>query len=210
MMTTYDSAQYDIEDMSSARSDIMKKLIMTVLLMMAMSLGAQAETYIGLFDNMECTSCYGETVLHGTKAVYVYAWLDPEVESVTGVEFSILNLPENGLGGMVTPLWWADSTTGDVVNGLSLTFSTPLEGPLAFLGMINFTPQDPSWIMQNHVMTVREAQGSGKLTLVDQDFVTVDVEGGSFTFNCAQPQDCGCLGSVPTNEINWSSIKALY
>ncbi len=188
----------------------MKKLIMTVLLVMAMCIGAHAESYIGLFDNLEGTTCYGNTEIYVTKTVHVLAWLDPDIQSVTAVEFSILNLPENGDGGVLSQIWASPLTIGYLGHRFSLAFMTPHEGPLVYLGSLLFYPTSDTWIGREHQLMVREAQDSGTLAVVDQSYATLEVEGGSYRFNCSEYQTCDCRDSVPTEDISWSSIKALY
>ena len=188
----------------------MKRLITTVLMLTVLSLGARAETFIGLFDNLEGTQCYGDTDVYTSKTVHVLAWLDPEIESVTAVEFSLLNLPEDGNGGIITQIWMTPLTIGYLGYRFSLAFSTPLPGPLVYMGSLVFYPLTDDWIGRDHQVIVREAQDSGTLAVVDQSFSTHNVAGGAYRFNCSLGNNCDCQEATATDEMSWSSIKALY
>ncbi len=188
----------------------MKRLVITLLLLAAMSSIAAAESYIGMFDDVQATICYGDTEVYVTKSVHFIAYLDPEIPAITAAEFSVPNLPESGALGIVTASWNTTLVIGNLDYGIALAFSDPVPGPLAALGTVDFFPIDAAWIGADYLMEVLAAQDSGNLVVVDDGFVTIPVLGGNYTFNCSNPDECDCVDSVPVSPTSWSAVKALY
>ncbi|MBN2171624.1 MAG: hypothetical protein JW819_09940 [Candidatus Krumholzibacteriota bacterium] len=190
----------------------MKKLMLALLLLVAMSSLASAENYIGLFADVDGTYCYGDVEVGVPLVVHVMAMLDPDIEGITAAEFRIDNYPGNpGYPiGITTPTWDSPLTVGTLDWGFSIAFSIPQPGPIVHMGTIEFLAFDPTWIAGELVMEVVETNDSGNLVVVDFDYNTIPVSGGQYTFNCLVPENCPCIVGVPTQDSSWGSVKALY
>ena len=127
------------------------------------------------------------------------------------MEFSIDNLPENqGYPvGQSTVTWNTTLTIGDLENGISLAFQEPVYGPNALMGSIEFMPFDDNWIDTDYRMIVKESPSSGNLMIVNENYVSSNVWGGRFTFNCSSPSNCEC-GMGSSQGASWGEIKSLY
>ncbi|MBM4118712.1 hypothetical protein FJ251_13450 [bacterium] len=189
----------------------MRKLL-TSLLVLALTGGvAVADTYIGLFADGQASHCYAPTAAYTTTRVHVIAWLDASwVGQISACEFYVENYPLDGPGGIVTPVWSTPLVIGYVNYGIALAFPNPLNGPLAYLGRMDFYCIDPAWLGDNYALAVRPSRQSDTLALVNTLGETIPVAGGQFTFNCTNPSACDCLESVATADMSISNVKALY
>ncbi len=189
----------------------MKKLL-TLIAILALTAGAAgADTYIGLFGQPHAINCYGDTEALSTTTVHVVVWMDIDFTGqISAVEFFIDNLPESGVDGLITENWNTELTIGYLSYGIALAFPDPLQGPLAYLGSIEFFTIEPTWIPDDYTMNVGASRASDTLAIVDQDGITFPVAGGQYTFNCTDVGACDCLESVAVGEASWSGVKALY
>jgi len=190
----------------------MKKLMLALLLLVAMSSLASAENYIGVFADVDGTYCYGDVAVGTPLVVHVMAMLDPDITVLTAAEFRIDNYPGNPgyPTGITTETWDSPLTVGNIDWGFSIAFQTPQPGPIVHFGTIEFLAFDPTWIEGEWVMTVAETNDSGNLVVVDGDYITIPVSGGQYTLNCLVPENCPCIIGVPTAQSSWGSVKALY
>ncbi len=58
--------------------------------------------------------------------------------------------------------------------------------------MTFYSMENEDWVGVDHVVRAEEPNGVGYLAVVDQDFNTLPVGGGEFTFNCSDPEFCTC------------------
>ncbi len=189
----------------------MKKLLTLIALLTLTAGVAGADTYIGLFGQPHAVNCYGDTGAFTTTTVHVIVWMDIDFsDQISAVEFYIDNLPESGVAGIITENWNTELKIGYLSYGIALAFADPLQGPLAYLGSVDFYTVDENWIPADYSMAVRPSRASDSLVIVDQDGIEFPVEGGQFTFNCTDTGACDCLETVAVNDASWSSVKALY
>lgn len=189
----------------------MKKML-TALAILALSAGfAGANTYIGMFAQPHATGCAADTDVFTTTTVHFIVWMDTDFTGqVSAAEFYVENWPETAGMGVITFNWATPLTIGFIEHGLALAFADPLQGPLAYLGSVDFFPTDAGWIGTDYHMYVRPSRASDTLAIVDEAGVTFPVDGGLFTFNCSVSGPCDCLESVAVDDADYSSVKALY
>lgn len=189
----------------------MKKLMVALLMLAAMSSFALAQDFIGIFADVEGTTCDAAIVEYAPVVVHVMAYIPNVPGGITAVEFMIDNYPGNPgyPTGTATPAWDSDLVIGDVSFDISIAFSEPQYGPYAHLGTIEFLMFDPAWIGDDYVMTVAPGMDCECLVVVDDLFEIVDVMGGQFTFNCTTGE-CLCLQGTATEDTSWSAVKALF
>lgn len=189
----------------------MKKML-TLVALLALTAGiAAADTYVGMFAQPHATSCYADGSPYTTTTVHFIVWMDQDFSGqITAVEFYVDNLPESGSQGIVSEDWNTTLKIGFLSYGIALAFPDPLQGPLAYLGSVDFYTIDPEWMGEDYVMAIRPSRASDTLAIVDQDGITFPVGGGQFTFNCTDVGACDCLESVAVEDASWSSVKSLY
>ena len=185
----------------------MKKMMIALLLLVAISSVASAQVipFIGMYADAQVVDCFVDVVTYETTSVHFYAVLPPEITAITAAEFSVANLPDAAMA-ITTPAWNTPLVIGEAGYGIALAFSPALPGPNAYLGALNFFalvdfPAD--WGME-----VLASNDSGLLVVVDNNFDTIDADGGLFTFNCSG--GCECEDTIATDDTTISSIKALY
>ena len=75
----------------------MKKLMVTMLMLVSMSGLAMAQDFIGIFADMDGTSCDMDYVeIYTPVTFYVMAYIPSLPDGITAAEFAIPDLPENG------------------------------------------------------------------------------------------------------------------
>jgi hypothetical protein len=188
----------------------MKKLMVALLLVLVSSTALAQNPTIGIYEDDTYTICYGDIVPFVQKMIYVVAWLPPEIAGITAVEFKIDNLPPDDGGGIITPAWNSDLVIGDVNWDISIAWPGPQAGPYVLIGTLSFLVIVDGWIPMDHVMMVQEGNDCQCLVVVDDNFVEYPADGGMYTFNCTDPEQCGCFEDIPTEATNWGSVKALY
>ncbi len=173
------------------------------LLGMGIDMQVPEGNHIGLYLDQEAQVCQTPLTDAGqivyARILAVLPDIDPE-GAVTAVEFRLDNLPEN-LGapeGTWFVQWNTPLTIGDVEDGIALAWSGGgVPGPIVELGLMTFYSNDTvDWVGDDHVVTAMPSQG-GALVYVDQNFDTHPVGGGSFTFNCTDPDGCTCYTAPP-------------
>ena len=186
----------------------MKKLMIALLLLtVAVAASADGE-FIGMSFDDQYTVCYGDAA--GMVDVHFYAYLGADINAITAAEFRVENYPEVA-GAMAVPAWNTDLAIGSPDWGIALAFSPPVAGPYAYLGMITFIVMDPAYFGVDYLMEIMATNDSEVLIVVDENFVTIPVDGGLFTFNCSDPVLCPCYDAgTATLDANWGSVKALY
>ena len=114
----------------------MKKLMVTLLMLAAMSGYAMAQDFIGMFADMDGTTCDAAIQDYTEVVVYVMAYIPSLPDGITAAEFAIPDLPENEGYPTVQVLEdWGDALViGDVRVDISLAFPDPIYGPFASLG----------------------------------------------------------------------------
>jgi len=192
----------------------MKKLMVTLLFLAAMSSFAMAQDFIGIFTDEVGTACDAEFDTPFTDlTVYVMAYIPSFPDGITAAEFSIPNIPEDmGYPCGDTDITWATPLViGDVAFNISLAFDAPLYGPFALLGTIEFGMYEQDgcdWIGIDQTMNVLPGVDEGNLVIVDDAYNIHTVMGGIFTFNCTDV--CFCLDGTATEDVSWSAVKALF
>ena len=170
-----------------------------------------AGNHIGLYLDEEAQIC--QTPLDGAGQL-VYARILAVLPEFTGigitaVEFRLDNLPDN-LGppnGMWTVQWNSGLVIGNVEDGVALAWAEPQPGPIVELGLMTFISNDQTdWIGVNHTVTAAPSN-SGGLSIVDENYNTLPVGGGSFTFNCEIPGGCDCYAPAePICQVTPSAL----
>ncbi len=190
------------------------KITLTFALILTVLCGvASAENFIGIYNEEGGTSCTTDLNAFENTTLYIVAWLDQSVPSLTATEFSILNFPEIGSLGNVTASWNTPLVIGNlstISHRFALAFPTPADGPRVVLGSMFFFSFSDQWLGDDHIMIVREHQDSGTLSVVDATFETLPATGYSYTFNCTTPENCDCDEYTPTQDTSWGAVKALY
>jgi len=188
----------------------MKKLMVALLMLAAMSSFALAQDFIGVFTDESGTVCDAELIEYVPVVLHVMAYIPSHPGGITAAEFMIANLPPNdGYPiGQITADWDTDLVIGDVTYDISLAFSTPVFGPFAHLGTLEFLMYDPAWVGADYVFTVAPGLDCDCLVVVDNLYDAFEVMGGQFTFNCTDV--CYCIVPTATDETSWSAVKSLF
>ncbi len=187
----------------------MKKMLLVLMILAFAATTAMAYTSsIGMYADDLATICDLDLPVYVSTPVYFFAHLDPaELSEISAVQFKVDNIPSAG-ESLVTPDWNTDLAIGDLAEDLSLAFNPYLDGPLAFLGIVNFFALGA--FDDDYVLTILPGDTRTDIILVNGPEGEIPVEiiagGSQFTFNCTE--DCGC--GTATDETTWSSIKALY
>lgn len=191
----------------------MKKLMVALLLLAAMSslAAAQTQPFIGMYADDQGVLCQADVTQYATSTVYFFAVLPPEITAITAAEFSVDNLPDATMA-LMTPHWETTLVIGDLGYGIALAFSPAIPGPNAFMGSVDFFVLND--FGPDFRMTVMASNDSGNLVVVDTDFNEVPCETAQhfFTFNCTGglPYGCDCTETIATEDATWGQIKALY
>jgi hypothetical protein len=188
-------------------------LIATLLVFLAGTAGAQYETsFIGIAADPAHDTCYADWPLGSAVDLFFNVYILPEIDGVTGAEFSVLNLPVVEQPDVFITESWFGLVIGNLIDGFSIALDEPAAGPLVALGTINyFVMTDTGAVGPDHFMEVVEALDSGKRIITDLTFQEINVDGGFFTFNCSDPALCDCVDDTVANAAaSWGSIKALY
>jgi hypothetical protein len=190
----------------------MVKSITSIFILLIISSHATAESYISLFADEQGTRCHTDLILGQPLILHVIAVLDEPITALTAAEFRIRNWPtETGpTSGYILETWNTDLTMGDIEWGKSLAFDSPLPGPLAHLGTIQIMANSNDWLGADYEFIVSFSYVAENLVIIDENFETFEVAGGTFTFNCSTPGQCECLESVAVQKVSWGSLKALY
>lgn len=160
-------------------------------LMLASSAFGQGSSYIGMFTDQSATDCDAPTVLYTTTTVHFLALLDTnQIPSLSAVQFRVSNWPAAGLG-LITQTWNTPLVIGEPSTDLALAFTVPLQGPLVYLGKVDFFPLNTAWIGSNYFMQVVPAASQDAVIIVrGSDATEFEVPGGPFTFNCTGVCPC--------------------
>jgi hypothetical protein len=184
----------------------MKKMMIALLLLVAFSSMASAQVpFIGMYADDQAVICHTDLAVYVATSVYFIADIGA-IPAITAAEFSVSNLP-GAADALITPNWATPLVIGDAGYGIALAFSPAVPGPMAFLGTLDFFALVD--LGADYVMEVLPSNDSGLLVVVDDNYNTIDADGGMFTFNCSTG-DCLCVEGVATDDATISSIKALY
>lgn len=148
----------------------MKRILITSILVMISALPVLAQEE--------------EVLVH----VIAELWED---EAVTAAEFGFWNLPVDQC--VINEYWNTPLVIGNAVDGVSLAFQPPLEGPRAYLGSLGFIAHTE--VGDDYLFSVARHPDSDLLIIVNEDFLEVDMYGWNHTFNCTDPEDhvyCRC------------------
>lgn len=200
----------------------MKKIAIAfaAVLMLAASM-ASAENLIGMFGDQAATQCSKALPVFVPTDTYIIALLE-DIEAVAGAEFKLMNAPLGGANGTLILDWYGALVIGNLYDGISLAYSTPIPGPLAVLGNVRFLMFNPVWVGTNYPMCVGPSN-AGNLIVADQNNQEIPVIGWCFVMNCVPGStiilpwggemhtgNCLCEEGIPTEDASWSAIKALY
>ncbi len=185
----------------------MKKVLLVLLFLAfaATTATAQFASSIGMYSDDMATSCDLVLPVYVTTPVYFFANMDPlEMLATIGVEFKVDNLPGPS-AAMATPVWDTPLVIGAMDTDIALAFNPALEGPLGYLGLVNFFGLAD--LGADYVMTILAGDLKDDIIIVNADGAAeMPAGGGQFTFNCSGT----CVCSTAVEDGSWSSIKALY
>ncbi|MCP4547726.1 MAG: hypothetical protein GY835_14795 [bacterium] len=195
----------------------MRKLVFVIaaLLLFAAcgAVQAQSTSFIGISGDMipvatdgDCTPPHiVEVVLNQPRQLFILAWLDNyDLDAITAAEFSIPDMPVDLGGaplGSMNVTWTTDLFIGDINSGITLAWSSVQPGPVVLLGTVDLTDFG-GYLFDNLCIAVQEAQDSGMLQLVDDEYEAFEVVGCNVTLNT--------VIIVPTESNTWSGIRSLY
>lgn len=175
----------------------------------ALSSPVQAsEDLLGLFADPSATLCAAPTAAYATTSLYVIACLDA-IDVLTAAEFALtgFSLSPGYPLGLCTPQWNSPLVIGTLDEDFAIAFNTPLAGPLALLGRLDFQPFGATWPGPNGQLRVIAGSAREAVILVDSEAVEHDALGGRFTFNCSENCNCGPAG---TASLSIGEVKQLY
>lgn len=168
---------------------------------------------IGLFADMEGYGCEADFPLYVTTEVHVLALLPYEIEAITAAEFLVSGV-QSAPEVIITPTWHSSLVIGDALGGVgfSIAWQIPQAGPIVHIGDISFFVIG-DWPGDDALWCTRPTNDSGKLVVVDDDFIEHDVYSCCFVANCTPNgpfNDCGLCFVISTEEVSWSKIRTLY
>jgi hypothetical protein len=97
--------------------------------------------------------------------------------------------------------WAADHASGNLSEGVTLTFDEPHPGPRILLAVLEFYQTDPDCIGDDSEMVIAESWTSGHLRVIDDCDDPINAAGGHFTFNCWGW--CDCFWATPVTLANF-------
>jgi hypothetical protein len=206
--------------------------MLAVLALPALAWGqipSSPECIVGIWDDPALTSSFGSIAVLEPKEVYVGVKLSGDIDSFTGVEFSIAGLNQNGLtllgttplgarplifGTIPAPLDTTATSTG--VGGVSAVWGAGCRasGEAIFKLVLMAGEQ-----LSNRILQVKRSYPPSNPTwratmLLRCDpplYTAVSVTGGCYVLNPDGPSGCvdpaNVTAVVPTN---WTAMKALY
>ena len=194
----------------------MKTVIISLLVLMTFTASAGAQqSWIGMFaGDPSDPICLADIAPGAPVPVYIVAVVSEYdfPNGITAAEFRVDNLPPNGyeFGGIISETWSSEVTVGELGWDFSIAWVTPQPGPFVAIGQLDFLMLDPDWIGEDHVMKIREGNACECLVMVDELFLTQDVFGGWWTWNCTEYWFCPCIGWTAAQDSDWGAVKALY
>ncbi len=183
----------------------MKKSVIAVLaLSLVLFSGVASANVIGVFGDQYAIFCEIDASQPYTTAVFHFVALMSDIPRMSAAEFGATGLLGDA-ANIVTPAWSTDLVIGSLPAGVSLAWTVPLDGPVAYLGAVNVFLM-AAYPADQLVSVV--ASEDGNLVIVDADAAEArDAMGWSSLINCSA--DCGC-DIIATDDNSWSEIKALY
>lgn len=178
-------------------------------LLAAFGAPAQAgEDLLGLFADQSASLCAAPSAAYATTSLYVIACLDA-IDVVTAAEFALagFSLSPGYPLGTCAAQWNSPLVIGTLEDDFAIAFNTPLAGPFALLGRLDFTPYGADWPGANGQLRVIPGSARTAIILVDSEAAECEVLGGRFTFNCSENCHCGPAG---TASLSISEVKQLY
>ncbi len=155
--------------------------------------GGGGTPFMGLYSDEAATNCHTDLPIYATRSVYVSVVLPIWLPSITAAEFRVDNLPDES-DVLLTENWATPLVIGDPSYGIALAFSSPLPGPVALMGTLDFFALND--LGPNYEMQIMESLTSGNLVVVGEDFIEYWCQGGMFTFNCSY-YNCECAWATP-------------
>ncbi|MCP4546204.1 MAG: hypothetical protein GY835_07035 [bacterium] len=196
----------------------MKKFVFTLVVLMLMASVANAHSEpdtIGLYGDTETYICDAYIGPGSLTTVYFVVTIDMDTRSaIRAAEFRTENFPQHGALGMVNLIWEGDRVVveeGSTEVGVSIAFNEPAVGPHVVLGTALIVPFANVW-PSNTICRILPHGVSGMLSFVDENYEVVPANRHHLLWNCDEmvfPCSCRCL-CMPTQEMSFSSIKALY
>jgi len=196
----------------------MKKLMVTLLFLAAMSSFAMAQDFIGIFTDEVGTACDAEFDTPFTDlTVYVMAYIPSFPDGITAAEFSVAGFPED-MGfpfGDSSMDFTSPLIIGDFETGFSIAWDAP-QGAGTGLALIGtgeikaYNYEGAVWVGPDHLVQIIPANDSGELVTVDDAYNIIDAQAGLFWWNCTDPDACVCFEGTATEDSNWSSVKTLF
>jgi len=178
-----------------------------VLLIVAVAAGAASAQFgghIGLYsDSPGYSDCNLHETLYVTNIVYVVHTL---AASGNTAQFKVVNNWPGPIQGAIS--WGTNLTLGDVYTGITVTYVGCKALPY-LLGTLGFIPISATPPCGGSLEVVADpAVASGSVEVVDCNSNVLLATGGQMYVN-TDYISCYC-GADPTEQSNWSRIKALY
>ena len=194
----------------STTSKIFLLILLLIQTLLALAPVLAEESFIGLFSDSGGLECGTQYTVGTMVKVYVLANLGSDIDGLRVAEFRIDNLPSFGgyPDGQIMTTWESGLSIGTIDQGIAIAFDTPQSGPLVMIGQLDFLGWDNNWLTTDHRLVVVPGLDSDQLVIVDSDYITFDVEGGIFTFNCSSESMCSCGGLK--GPASWGQLKSLY
>jgi len=185
----------------------MKRILLLTLTLICVAGAASAAGvgHLGLFADQGAAGCNVIDPVYASYAIYV---LHVDATSANTAQFRVI-LPA-GLTSIkgafeVNPTMLS---LGTFEGGITITYVGCKSGFPLLLGTLNFVGLGNTPGCQRFTIAADPSVVSGKVEIVDCSSVIHTVDYCLDAFLSVAGTDCGC--DVPTEQSNWSRIKALY
>jgi hypothetical protein len=143
-----------------------------------------------LFLTHEPQVCHADLIVDEMLSLEFGIFTEDISDPISEIRLHFDNWPQESgepLGVIVSD-WWADEVMGQPEETLTLGWTIPLDlsdpGYLQ-LGVVSLLPLSEAWIGQDHRMTLVSE-------FIDRNGQTIASRRSHFTFNCSEPDLCGC------------------
>ncbi len=186
----------------------MKKLSMTLLVLVALTAGTMAhEGSIGLYTDTSHDDCDADLTPYTNAPITImYYKSDGGPDGITGAEFK-LSVPSGIIISNFDPSPQVSVTLGDIGTGLAVAYSGCTGGGedytligTVYVMAMGTTPAQMQILASDQITT---APFTPRVSICDETHSIVGVLGGWFT-----TPDGTC--SVGTEETTWGAIKEMY
>ena len=173
-----------------ALSTLFNTVILVPLVLVTSSARASCpRVSIGLYAEEQGVICSDFTAEGNPTELHLILQMPPTGPPVSELAITLANIPQDSEQGDVVVTWQIPPSSGDLGSELVWSFDPPITvadiGPVFTLGSLQFTPLDPGWIGDNHVI---ELVGGRVIDIYLQNQWAGEQ---FFTFNCYY--DCNCI-----------------